>query len=143
VTDAVGGAPAMEDPLTRAEIEVFAIDRAVEVVGLEAGETVALAVGEGLRLPARAPVRSTPVIVRPRPIPPGGIRALLLPGVEIEPVPSTELAALGEDDAIVFSVAFSPTDAQRVDLRQFRAVAAQAADLDRRLVIAAFDTLDG
>jgi hypothetical protein len=133
----------MEDPLTRAEIEVFAIDRAVEVVGLEGGETVSLAVGEALKLPARTPVRSTPVIVRPRPIPPGGIRALLFPGVEIEPVSNTELATLSEDDPIVVSVTFSPTDAERVDLRQFRAVADQAADLDRRLVIAAFDTLDG
>jgi hypothetical protein len=130
----------MDDPLRRAEIEVVAVDRDIEVTGLDADDTITLTAGHGMKLPAHAPTRPTPTIVTLPPLKPGGIRALLLPGVDLEPINETELASLEEDAPIFYSVTFASTDAEPVDLRHFRAIAAQAADLDRRLVIAAFDT---
>lgn len=118
------------------------MDRRVEVVGWEGDETIVLEEGEGIELPARTPVRRRPKIVRPRPLPPGGpVRAVLLSTGGLAPIPESQLASLREGEPLILPV-FSRTGAGRLDLSQLRAVAAQALELDRRLVIAAVDPPD-
>jgi hypothetical protein len=132
----------MDDPLARAEIEILAMDHDLEVVGLEGNEVVVLEEGQGMKLPADAPPRPTPVIVKPPPLPGGGIRAFRFTTEELAPIPAAELDSLKKGEPIVCSVSFSQTGVDRLDLRQLRAIAGQAADLDRRLVIVAVDAPD-
>jgi hypothetical protein len=133
--------------VANAEIEIRAVDRGIEIVGLKRGEALVLEEGEGIKLPARPPAhrrrRRRPKIGPPRPLPPGGpVRARLLPSGELAPAPERHIASLERGEPIVFSLSFSQAGAEKLDMRQLRTVAAQAANLDRPLVIATIDPPD-
>jgi hypothetical protein len=60
----------------------------------------------------------------------------------LAPAPEGHIASLRRNEPIVFSLSFSRTGAEQLDMRQLRTVAAQAANLDRRLVITTIDPPD-
>ncbi len=124
----------LDDPLKRAEIEVIAGERAVEVAGLADGATVELPPKRRLKLPAGAPPAPVPAIEvdTPRPLSTPA-RAARRVEVEVELISEDLIASLPRGRPIVYTIA----NAERVDLRHFRPVAAQAADHGRPLVIIA------
>jgi hypothetical protein len=122
----------LDDPLKRAEIAVVAEEHAVELTGLETGETVEVPAKREVTMPADTPPAPTPTIDVPKQLP-KPVHAVFAVNAEVKPIPEHEISSLPNGAPIVFSI----TRARRVNLRHFRTLAAQAADHDRPLVIIA------
>lgn len=120
----------VDDSLTRAEIEVVALDRPLKVGGLVGGKTTMLPAGHSMILPAATTPEPTTTIFRPK-RPGTPIRALFDAEADVDPLPEADVSGLKPGEPIIYGV----TGPESLDLRRFRAPAAQAADLQRRLVI--------
>ncbi|HEY4812697.1 MAG TPA: hypothetical protein VIH71_16750 [Solirubrobacteraceae bacterium] len=126
-----------DDSLARAEIEVVALDRPMKLGGFAGGRTTVLAADHSMILPAAMTPAPTEPIFRPnRPGTP--VRALVDVDNDVAPLAEGDIAALKPGEPITYAV----IGAENLDLRHFRAVAAQAADLQRRLVIVTRDQPD-
>jgi hypothetical protein len=128
----------VDDRLVRAEIEIIAGEREIEIAGFGTDEMLTIPAGRAVSLTANALSESEPVIFKPGPLK-GGALAVIGADGDIDPISERELSSLEAGAPIVYSI----PDAGRVDLLRFRGVAAQAANHGRPLVIVAGRIEDG